>query len=137
MKVSDVMTRLTHIATPDQSLQEVATTMSEQDIGALPVAENDRLIGMITDRDITIRAVAEGKGPATPVREIMTEQLRTCFQDDDLTEVAQVMAERQMRRLPVLDRDSHLVGIISIGDLALSRQPGQAQEALRGVSRSD
>lgn len=137
MKVSDVMTRLAHVAAPGQSLRDVAMTMSEQDIGALPVAEDGRLIGMITDRDIAIRAVAEGKGPETRVQEIMIPQVRTCAQDNDLTEVSQRMADLQMRRLPVLDRDGHLVGIVSIGDLALSPQPGQAQEALHGVSLSD
>jgi CBS domain-containing protein len=132
------MSRQTHLASPDQTLREVAFTMSEQDIGAMPVGENGRLVGMITDRDIAIRGVAEGRNPGTKVREIMTEQIRTCFESDDIDQVAREMAELQMRRLPVLDQEKRLVGIVSLGDLATSgKTPGQAEAALHGVSRSD
>lgn len=137
MKVSEIMTRQTHLARPDETLREVARTMSEQDIGALPVGETDRLVGMITDRDIAIRAVAEGKNPDTKVRDIMTEQVRYCFEDEDLEQVAETMADLQMRRLPVVDREKRLVGIISLGDIATGKRPVYAEEALRGVSRSD
>src|SRR5262249_58053417 len=101
MKVADVMTRDVCLVDPDQSIREVAQLMSERDIGALPVGEDDRLVGMITDRDIAIRAVAERKGPDVKVREIMSEQVKYCFEDDDLDDLCANMADIQMRRLPV------------------------------------
>ena len=135
MKVSEAMTRTVRIADPDQSIREVARIMAEVDTGVLPVGENDRLVGMITDRDIAIRAVAEGKGPDAKVREVMTPDIKYCFEDDDVDQVTRNMAENQVRRLPVLNRDKRLVGIISLGDLAISRGPDQAGEALSGISQ--
>ena len=102
MKVSNVMTKDTRLINPDQTLRDAARMMSEEDVGALPVAENDRLVGMITDRDIAIRGVAEGMAPDTKIREVMTEQVRYCFEDEDLNHVSQNMASLQMRRLPVM-----------------------------------
>lgn len=135
MKVSEAMTRTVRIASPDQSIREVARIMAEVDTGVLPVGENDRLVGMITDRDIAIRAVAEGKGPDATVREVMTQDVKYCFEDDDVDQVTRNMAENQVRRLPVLNRDKRLVGIISLGDLVISRGPDQAGEALSGISQ--
>jgi CBS domain-containing protein len=123
------MTRDVRVATPGQSIRDVAKMMAEIDAGAMPVGENDRLVGMITDRDITVRAVATGKGPDTPVREVMsTDQVMYCFEDDDLDDVAKNMGDIKVRRLPVVDRNKRLVGIISLGDLAQSetRAAGKA-----------
>ena len=106
MKVGDAMTREVRVASPDQTVREVARTMAELDTGVLPVGENDRLVGMITDRDIAVRGVAEGKGPDAPVREIMTPDVRYCFEDEDVRDVARTMAESQVRRLPVLNATS-------------------------------
>ena len=123
MQVRDAMTRDVHLATPGQSIRDVARTMAEIDAGVLPVGENDRLVGMITDRDIAVRAVALGKGPETPVRDVMsTETVMYCFEDDDMDAVARNMGDVKVRRLPVVDREKRLVGIISIGDVAQREQ---------------
>ena len=135
MRVSETMTRDIRVARPDQSIREAADTMRETDIGALPVRDGDRLIGVITDRDIAIRAVAEGKSPDTTVREIMTEKVCYCYDDQDIEEVTRNMADIQVRRLPVLNRDKRLVGILSLGDIAISPDGQEAGEALRGISR--
>ena len=108
--------------------------MARLDVGVLPVGEDDKLIGMITDRDITVRAVAAGKGPGTPVREVMSSEVKYCFEGDDLDEVAENMADIKLRRLPVLDGKKRLVGIISIGDIALADGPVNAGSALCGIS---
>ena len=135
MKVKDAMTRNVRIANPDQTIRDAAKIMSEIDSGVLPVGENDRLVGMITDRDIAVRAVAEGRGPDTAVREVMTPDVRYCFEDEDTDHVARNMADQQVRRLPVVNRDKRLVGILSLGDLAVSEGPRPAGEALSGISR--
>ena|SRR2546426_8447678 len=135
MKVAEAMSRDVCVASPDQSICEVACSMAEIDAGAIPVGENDRLVGMITDRDIAVRAVAAGKGPDTPVREVMTADVKYCFEDESLDHVAKNMAEQRVRRLPVLDRDKRLVGILSLGDIALSQGKKAAGEAVSGVSR--
>src|SRR3954462_11962156 len=119
MRVSEAMTREVRVATPGQSIKEVAKVMDEINAGAMPVGENDRLVGMITDRDIAIRAVAEGKGPDTPVRDVMsTEKVLYCYDDEEVDSVAKNMADEQVRRLPVVNRDKRLVGIISLGNVA-------------------
>src|SRR3989440_12946352 len=111
MRVSDAMTREVRVASPGQSIREVAKIMAEIDAGSMPVGDNDRLVGMITDRDIAIRAVAQGKGPDTPVREVMsTEQVLYCYEDEDLSHVAQNMGEQQVRRPPGGNRDKRPVG---------------------------
>jgi CBS domain-containing protein len=134
MRVSEAMSRDVRICTPGSSIRECAKMMAEIDAGALPVGENDRLIGMITDRDIAIRAVAQGKGPDTPVREVMTAELKYIFEDEEIDQVAKNMAELQVRRLPVVTRDKRLVGILSLGDLALKERKAAAK-AVSGVSR--
>ena len=118
MKVSDAMSHDVHVASPTQSIRDAAKIMAKIDAGVLPVGENDRLIGIITDRDIAIRAVAEGKAPTTQVRDIMSEEVLYCFDDQDLDEVARNMSQMKVRRLPVVNREKRLVGIISLGDLA-------------------
>jgi len=134
MKVSDAMTRDVQVATPTQSIQEAAQLMAKLDAGVLPVGENDRLIGMITDRDIAIRAVAEGRAPTTKVRDIMTEEVLYCFDDQDLDEVAQNMSDIKVRRLPVVNRDKRLVGIISLGDLVRNEDADTAGQTISQIS---
>lgn len=133
MKVSECMTREVRIVDPAETLQDAARTMAEADAGFLPVGENDRLIGIITDRDITIRAVATGREPTAKVREVMSEEVLYCFIDDDCEEALADMAELQVRRLPVLDRDKRLVGVVSIGDLAGNGESAAAGEALGDI----
>ena len=136
MKVSDAMTRDVRVANPNQTIQDAAKMMSDVDSGVLPVGENDRLIGMITDRDIAVRAVAQGKGPHTLVREVMTDHVHYCFDDEDTEEVTRKMADSQVRRLPVVNRDKRLIGILSLGDVATSRDGAdEAGEALSDISR--
>src|SRR5689334_8081382 len=136
MNVSDYMTRDVTVVTPNDTLQQAAKIMGQLDCGALPVGENDRLVGMITDRDIAIRAVAEGKDPVqTRVRDVMTREVKYCFEDDLLSDATDMMSELQLRRLPVISREKRLVGILSLGDIAREDEPRQAGEALQGISR--
>jgi CBS domain-containing protein len=136
MKVREVMTRNPRFTTPSHTIQEAAQTMAEIGAGVLPVGDNYRLMGMITDRDIAIYGVALGKGPNTPVGQVMTPEVKFCFEDDELDDVTQKMGNLQVRRLPVLNRDKVLVGIISLGDLARNRGgAGDAGEALSEISR--
>jgi CBS domain-containing protein len=134
MQIGEAMTNDVRTINPKQSIREAARLMAQIDCGVLPVGENDRLMGMITDRDIAIRAVAEGKSPDTPVRDIMSPEVKYCFADEDLEEVAAAMAEIQVRRLAVLDRDKNLVGIVSLADMALNDGPENVGQALCGIS---
>ena len=118
MKIRDVMTRDAKLAHPNDTLQHAAKLMRECDCGVLPVAEGDRLIGMITDRDIAIRGIADGKGPGARVLEAMTQDVKYCFEDEDASHVCKNMSEIQVRRLPVMDRNKRLIGIVSLSDLA-------------------
>jgi CBS domain-containing protein len=129
------MTRSVEVAAPSQSVVEAARLMAELDIGALPVGENDRLIGMVTDRDIVVRGLANGCGPDTPIRDVMSEEIRYCYEDQTVEEVTQNMGDLQVRRLPVLNRDKRLVGIVSLGDLATSDSPSTPGQALNRISR--
>ncbi|TMH65060.1 MAG: CBS domain-containing protein, partial [Betaproteobacteria bacterium] len=132
MRVSEAMTREVRIASPGQSIRDVAKIMDEINAGSIPVGDNDRLVGMITDRDIAIRAVATGKGPDTPVREVMTtEQVLYCYEDEELDHVAKNMADEQVRRLPVVNREKRLVGIVSLGNVA-QKEKKAAQKAVTG-----
>jgi len=135
MKVSEVMTRDVHVASPRQSLQDVATAMAKLDTGALPVGENDRLVGMVTDRDIVVRAIAEGMQPNTEIRNIMTADVKYCFDDQDIDDVMRNMGEVQIRRLPVINHDKRLVGILSLGDVAISKEASEAGQALSSISQ--
>jgi CBS domain-containing protein len=137
MTVGERMTRGVRLTHPDQTIQEAARAMAELGVGALPVADGDRLVGVITDRDIAVRAVAEGKGPHTRVDEVMTPEVKYCFDFEDLELVARNMGDQQVRRLPVLDRDKRLVGILSLGDVATDGGVQHAAgDALAGVSRA-
>jgi CBS domain-containing protein len=119
---------------PNDTLRTAAKMMADLDAGILPVGENDRLVGMITDRDITVRAVAEGRDPdKTTVRDTMTDEVRYCFADESPEEVARKMSAWQVRRLPVLSRDKRLVGIVALGDLVIGAED-PAKEALREIS---
>jgi CBS domain-containing protein len=133
MKIRDVMTRTAQLTSPDDTLRHAAQMMKECDCGVLPVAEGDRLVGMITDRDIAVRGIADGKGPDTKVRDVMTDEVMYCFDDDGIQQVCQNMAEIQVRRLPVVSRDKRLVGIVSLSDLA--KKEANAAKALRGIAR--
>ena len=136
MKVREAMTRDVRLVKPDQPISEAARLMAELDIGALPVEENDRLVGMITDRDIAVRAVAAGRGPDTPVREVMSARDQVLLRRPAIDEVTQNMGELRIRRLPVLTRDKRLIGILSLGDLAVDQGArDEAGEALGGISR--
>ena len=119
---------------PDETLRDAATAMKKLDVGVLPVGEHDKLVGMITDRDIAIRGIAEGKGPDTKAREVMSQEVKYCFEDDELEEVANNMADIKLRRLPVLNEKKRLVGIISLCDIALAEGPEPAGQALCGIS---
>jgi CBS domain-containing protein len=123
------------VASPTQSISDAAKLMAKIDAGILPVGENDRLVGMITDRDIAIRAVAEGKPPTTKVRDIMSEEVLYCFDDQDLEEVAQNMSQMKVRRMPVVNREKRLVGIISLGDLARNEDTGTTGETVSNISQ--
>jgi len=128
------MTSEVRVASPDQTIREAAQLMAELDAGALPVAENDRLVGMITDRDIAVRAVAEGLPADTPISEIMSHEVLYCFEDQALDDVARNMGQVQVRRLPVVNRDKRLVGIVSFADLARTEQPTTVGRAVSHVS---
>ncbi len=135
MKVSEVMTREVQTVGPDQSARDAANFMLRADAGAIPVIDGDRLIGMITDRDIAVRGVAEGHGPETPVRELMTNDIVAPHEDDDMDDVSARMSDAQVRRLPVVDDQQRLCGIVSLGDLSREGDDGAAEQALQGVSR--
>jgi CBS domain-containing protein len=135
MRVSEAMTRNVRLCTPGQTIREAASMMAEIDAGSMPVGENDRLIGMVTDRDIAIRAVAVGKSPDTPVREVMSEHIHYCFDDEEVDDVAQNMGDIKVRRLPVVNRDKRLVGILSLGDVARTEGGETVGDAVVGVSQ--
>jgi CBS domain-containing protein len=135
MKIKDMMTTDVTIARPDQSIGEAARMMADCDSGALPVGEDNRLVGMITDRDIAIRAVAKDLPPDTPISEVMSKEVLYCFQDEDVEHVADNMGEQQVRRLPVLSREKRLVGIVSLGDLAMNSKPKTAGQAIAAISQ--
>ncbi len=133
MKISKVMKRDARLTSPNDTLQHAAKLMKDCDCGVLPVAEGDRLVGMITDRDIAVRCIAEGKGPDARVRDAMTQEVKYCFEDEDISHVCANMSEIQVRRLPVVDRSKRLVGIVSLSDLA--RQSPATARALHGITQ--
>ena len=135
MKVSEVMTSDVQTVSADQTAREAASFMLRAEAGSIPVVEGDEVIGIITDRDIAVRGVAEGRSPDTPVRDLMSDGIICAHEDDDVTDVARRMSEEQIRRLPVLDHDKRLVGIVSLGDLARETRGEPAQQALEGVSQ--
>ena len=135
MKISDCMSKVVQIAESDQTIKQAAQTMARLDAGAMPVRDGDRLVGMITDRDIAIRGVAMGKGPDTEIRDVMSTDVKYCYDDEEVEEVLHNMGDLQVRRLPVLNRNKRLVGIISLGDLATNGETVEAGKALSGISK--
>lgn len=132
MRIADAMTRDVQTIKPDQSIVDAAKMMADCDCGSLPVADNDRLVGMITDRDIVVRAIAQGKADCK-VQDVMSSDIKYCYEEDDMDDVAQNMGDLQIRRLPVVNRDKRLVGIVSLGDIATSDE-APAGEALSHIS---
>lgn len=136
-QVKDVMTPQAEVVSPDATVEDAAETMKTLDIGVLPVCDEDGLVGILTDRDVVVRVVAEKRDPkAVRVGEAMTPNIVYCFEDDDLSRAASLLAEHQIRRLPVLSRDRNLVGIVSLGDLAVQEEGGPiAADALEDISQ--
>ncbi len=136
MQVREIMSRDVELVNPAMTIQEAADIMQHKHIGALPVGENDRLVGMLTDRDIAVRSSADGKNPSeTKVRDVMTNRIAYCFEDDDLDKTRRLMSDKQIRRLVVLNRDKRLTGIISLGDIASDTEDRDLSgDILRNVS---
>jgi len=135
MKIREAMTSDVRTVGPEATIREAARVMAETDVGVLPVAAGDRLAGMVTDRDIAVRAVAIGKGADTTVGEVMTHEVLYCFEDDEVEDVCENMADMQIRRLPVVNADKRLVGIVSLADVADATRAQTAGEALEGITR--
>jgi len=147
MKVGEIMTRDVSLASLGHKLRDVAAEMKKRDIGVLPVVDKDRLVGMITDRDIAVRGISQGHGPEASVGDVMSTEVKYCFESDEIGDLAQTMADEQIRRLPVLNEKKRLVGIVSLGDLATGRDDGSAKipdqpshhahlaKALSGISK--
>ncbi len=133
-KAGEVMTQECLVVAPEQTIAEAAMLMRDKDVGSLAVGSDDRLVGMLTDRDIAVRATAQNKGPETPIREVMSDRVKYCFDDEDVEEIAQNMADLQVRRLPVVNRDKRLVGFISLSNIAESGNPGHGTTVLHGVA---
>lgn len=137
MKIKEIMTSDVRCASPDNTLVEAAGLMRELDVGAVPVCEQDRLVGMLTDRDMTLRAIADAKDPnRATVRETMSPGIVYAFEDQSVEEVARLMEDKQIRRLPIMNRSQRLVGIVSLGDIAQCSQPAFSGQTLKEVSRS-
>jgi CBS domain-containing protein len=133
------MTREVDVVAPNASIRDAAAKMKELDVGAIPVCDGQKLSGLVTDRDITLRAVAEGRDPSkTRVSEVMSSEIAYCFEDNSVEQAAKLMESKQIRRLPILDRNKRLAGIVSLGDIAVrtegSRQKDLAGEALEEIS---
>ncbi len=135
MKVAECMTREVKMVRPETTIRDAAKMMTDGDVGSLPVSDGERLVGMVTDRDIVTRAVCEGKGPDTNVREVMTNDVKYCFDDQDIQEIAHNMADVQLHRLPVVNRDKRLVGIIALADVAVAANDQTAGKAVSGTSQ--
>ena len=138
MRIKAIMTPEVDLVNPETSVRAIAQKMRDEDVGAVPVAEDGRVVGMVTDRDIVLRAVAEGGDvDSYTARQVMSSGVLYCFDDQSAQEVLQNMKENQVRRLPVVNRDKRLVGMVSLGDLAQHSPAAQTGEALRGISRAD
>lgn len=135
-QLKDLMSRDVKVISPDMTIGEAASKMRDGDFGMMPVGENDRMIGTISDRDIAIRAVAEGKDANTKVRDVMSEGIAWAYEDESVEQIAKIMSERQVRRLPVVNRDKRLVGIVALGDFAVEKSDIlPAAQALSEISR--
>ena len=133
--IAEIMTTDVEVVRPEETLRDAARAMADLDVGSLPVCDGRRMIGMVTDRDITIRGVAEGKGPDAPIRDVMTDDVVWCIDTDSVDEVLQQMSDAQVRRIPVVDKDRQLVGIVALGDIALEeKEEDDVDETLRDIS---
>ena len=138
MRLSEILSRDVETLPPDATIREAAQRMRSLDVGAMPVCDGSHLLGMITDRDITIRAIADGRDPAqTPVRDAMTPDVQYVYENDDVRKAAQIMEDRQIRRLPVVNQEKRLVGIVSLGDIARTGDDRLSGEALQQISDPD
>ena len=135
MTISDIMTRDVQVVRAETTIREAAEKMASNDVGALPVCDGDRLLGMVTDRDIVVRGLAKGLSGSDTVSRVMTEGVEYCFDDDELTDVEDKMATSQIRRIAVVDRDKKLVGILSLGDVSRQARPAEAGDVLEEVSQ--
>lgn len=138
MRISEIMTRDPKVIPFDCILKDAALKMRELDVGMLPISKDDRLVGMLTDRDITVRATAEGCDPTkTKVSDVMTPEVLYCFEDQDVSEAAKIMQGKQIRRLPILNRNKRLIGVVSVGDVAVhSGKQKIVSETIKGISES-
>jgi CBS domain-containing protein len=134
MKVNEMMTTDVCVVSPNNTLRDAAMLMEKMDIGSLPVGANDRLVGIITDRDIAIRAVAQGKSPDTTVQEAMSTDIKYCYDDEDIDHVARNMADLELRRMPVVNRNKRLVGVVSLSNFAYSGNRKVSDKLLKGVA---
>jgi CBS domain-containing protein len=133
MQIKEIMSRDVLLASPRQTLSEIAQIMAERDIGFMPVGDHDRVVGMVTDRDIVVRGLAKGKGPDAHVSDVMTADVKYCFEDEDIDHVIENMGENQVRRLPVMNRQKRLIGIVTLADAALEHDPVVVGEAFLRV----
>jgi len=134
MRVAEVMSRNVQLASPDDSLQDVAKRMVSDDIGFMPVGENDRLVGTITDRDIVARAVAQGRDGKCKVRDVMSNDVKFCYDDEEMDHVIQTLGDLQLRRLPVVNREKRLVGVVALADAARKTDPAGAGAGLSEIT---
>ncbi|MFL6534101.1 MAG: CBS domain-containing protein [Pseudomonas sp.] len=135
MKINEIMSREVRTISPDTPLREVALIMRQADIGALVINQDDRMAGMVTDRDLVVRAMAEGMNMDTPVSRIMSDEVRYCFDDEEIDHVAKNMAQIEKRRLPVVNRDKRLVGMVSLANVASCNADKVSANLLRGVAQ--
>jgi CBS domain-containing protein len=133
MRVAEIMTKNVKMAAPNETVREIAERMASEDIGFLPVGDHDRLVGTITDRDIVTRGVAQGRDGKSTVQDLMSTDVKYCFDDEDIDHVMRNLGDLQVRRLPVVDREKRLVGIVSLADAALKAKPEHAAHGLSGV----
>lgn len=136
MNTKDIMTTTTEFVGPDTPVGDIARKMRDGDLGMVPVAENDKLIGILTDRDLAIRVLAENLGADIPAKEAMSEEVFYLYDDTPVEDAARNMGEKRVRRMPVVDRDKNLVGVISLGDIAESEEYKAAAEALRKIAKA-
>lgn len=135
MQIREIMSRDVRIADVRDNLRQAAQLMATQDVGALPVGDQGRLVGIVTDRDIVVRAVAEGRAPEeTPVSEVMSQEVLYCFDEDDIEDAAREMSELQIRRIPVLDRERRLVGVVALADIARHVDTPRSGRVLQQIS---
>lgn len=134
-RVSEIMTRDVCLVTPEQTIAEAAALMRDNDVGSVAVHDGDKLVGLVTDRDLAVRALAGGMGPGTAVNEVMTGAIKYCFDDQDVDEVASNMAELEVRRLPVVDRNKRLVGFVALSNVTSAGEAGSSGILLDSVAR--